>query len=233
MTKEITTTGTSEMPSLTKPETLAAFSVQLKQFIVTQNLYTPIQGKNYVNVEGWQFAGASMGLVPIVDKCERLDRADEIAYQAEVTVWNGERIVSRGMAICSNKENKKRNFDEYAIQSMAQTRAMGKAYRLLLGFLMKMAGYEATPIEEMPQDEKIYEQKKSEGTGTFCSVCGEEGFKKKDGGDCCPNWKKHKEDNVKFSMLENKEQANFAQSLDDIPTIRIDDFSVTEEDYAK
>ena len=32
---------------------------------------------------------------------------------------------------------------------MAQTRAEGKAYRLLLGWLMKAAGFEATPAEEM------------------------------------------------------------------------------------
>ena len=43
----------------------------------------------------------------------------------------------------------KRSFDEYAICSMAQTRAVGKAYRLLIGWLMKSAGYEATPLEEM------------------------------------------------------------------------------------
>ena len=57
--------------------------------------------------------------------------------------------VSVGHALCSNKERSKRSFDEYAILSMAQTRAEGKAYRLLLGWLMKAAGFEATPAEEM------------------------------------------------------------------------------------
>ena len=36
------------------------------------------------------------------------------------------------------------------MMSMAQTRALGKAYRMALGWIMKMAGYEATPAEEMP-----------------------------------------------------------------------------------
>jgi site-specific recombinase XerC len=39
---------------------------------------------------------------------------------------------------------------------MAQTRAIGKAYRNLLAWLMKAAGFEATPAEEMdfaPKDE--------------------------------------------------------------------------------
>ena len=32
---------------------------------------------------------------------------------------------------------------------MAQTRAIGKAYRNVIGWVMKLAGYEATPSEEM------------------------------------------------------------------------------------
>ena len=39
--------------------------------------------------------------------------------------------------------------DEYAILSMAQTRAIGKAFRNLIGWVIKMAGYESTPAEEM------------------------------------------------------------------------------------
>jgi hypothetical protein len=58
-------------------------------------------------------------------------------------------VVGRGFATCSNKEHTKKSFADYAICSMAQTRAVGKAYRLALGWLMKAAGYEATPAEEM------------------------------------------------------------------------------------
>ena len=43
----------------------------------------------------------------------------------------------------------KKTLAPFAICSMAQTRAEGKAYRLLLGWLIKAAGYEATPSEEM------------------------------------------------------------------------------------
>ena len=53
------------------------------------------------------------------------------------------------MAICTNKEPGKTNFDEYAVASMAQTRAVGKAFRLKIGWLLKIAGYETTPAEEM------------------------------------------------------------------------------------
>lgn len=169
MSEEIIATEV-QMPSLSKPETLKEFSVELKKFIVSQNLYTPIQGKNYVNVEGWQFAGGSMGLVAVVDSCVKLDRPDEVAYEAVVVVYSGEKIVSRGFAICSSKESKKAKFDEYAVASMAQTRAVGKAYRLLLGFLMKMAGYEGTPTEEMEQMVTV----RGTDTPAFCQDCGKQ-----------------------------------------------------------
>jgi len=33
---------------------------------------------------------------------------------------------------------------------MAQTRALGKAYRMALSWIVKMAGFEATYAEDMP-----------------------------------------------------------------------------------
>ncbi len=123
----------------------------LKQHIITHKLYTNIVGKNYAHVEGWQFAGGLMGIVPRVSAVENLSQGQETKWKADVELVNiktGE-VVSRGFAICSNKESKKKSFDEYAVLSMAQTRAIGKAYRNIAGWVMKLAGYEATPSEEM------------------------------------------------------------------------------------
>jgi hypothetical protein len=69
--------------------------------------------------------------------------------KCEVRNINTGQLVATGVAICSNFEHSKKRFDEYAILSMAQTRAIGKAYRNLLAWLMKAAGFEATPAEEM------------------------------------------------------------------------------------
>lgn len=123
----------------------------LKGHIVKQKLYTTIVGKNYAHVEGWQFAGGLMGLFPIVSEVTDLSKAGEIRWMAKVEIQNIKdgKVVGRGFAVCSNKENKKKSFDEYAILSMAQTRAIGKAYRNLIGWVMKLAGYEGTPSEEM------------------------------------------------------------------------------------
>lgn len=61
--------------------------------------------------------------------------------------------VGAGFALCTNLETKKIEFDEYSVQSMSQTRSIGKGYRNLLGYVMKAAGIEGTPAEEMPDDE--------------------------------------------------------------------------------
>lgn len=130
---------------------LANFATELKKFIVEQQLYTPIQGKNYVNVEGWQFAGSATGVLPVVKSLKDKSTDKETKYQATVELVriSDGLVLGSGIAVCSSNESKRRSADEYVIASMAQTRAIGKAYRNTLGFLMKMAGYEATPSEEM------------------------------------------------------------------------------------
>lgn len=136
---------------LDKPEQMATMAGVLKKHVTKHNLYTPIRDKNYVHVEGWQFAGGIMGLYPRVVAVKDLSTKDEIKWQAEVEIVHtgDDKVVSRGFAICSKKESKKASFDEYAVLSMAQTRAIGKAYRNLVGWVMKLAGYESTPSEEM------------------------------------------------------------------------------------
>jgi hypothetical protein len=159
-------------PSLTNLESLKEFSKELKGFVVGQKLYSNIKGKNFVQVEGWQFAGGALGMNAVIDSCVRLERKDEIAYEAWSFVYSGDRIVTKGYAMCSNKEKGKESFDEYAIASMAQTRAIGKSYRGLLGWLMKMAGYEGTTAEEM--DESYIQDGPDRGTDlpAYCIDCG-------------------------------------------------------------
>lgn len=143
-------------PSLATTKKLAT---ELTRFIDDNRLSTNIAGKKYVMVEGWQFAGSQLGLVAIPNEAEDISRESktgtvEVRYKSSADVIHVAtgNLVSRGFAICSNKENKKKSFDEYAVASMAQTRAIGKAYRNNLSWLIKMAGFEGTPREEITDD---------------------------------------------------------------------------------
>jgi hypothetical protein len=109
-----------------------------------------IRGKQYPKIEWWTSVSASLGLFPRVLYSKRLERDDEIAYEAKVEVHRNGEIIASGEAMCSNREDRWRNADEYAIKSMSITRASGKAYRIPLSFLAVMAGLEVTPAEEMP-----------------------------------------------------------------------------------
>lgn len=122
-----------------------------------------IQGRKYPRVEWWTTVGAGLGLFPQEESCVKLDREGEITYEAMVGVYRGEQRVSRGSALCSNKEKTWKSRDEYAVRSMALTRATGKAYRMAFSFLAVMAGLEPTPAEEMPEGTEKAESSGDDG----------------------------------------------------------------------
>lgn len=166
-TSEIATK--QEQVELNTPNQILEFATSLKEMIVQNKLYTDIKGKNYVNVEGWQIAGAFTGTYPIVEKVEQIPTANpkEYKYRAEVSLRDKDNnVVGYGVALCSNKEHGKTGFDEYAVASMAQTRAVGKAYRMKIGWLLKVAGYETTPAEEMDaiKEAQVVEERKKRPT---------------------------------------------------------------------
>lgn len=136
---------------LAQPQQAMEVAVILQKFVTEKKLTANIKGKNYPLVEAWQFAGSQLGLYPLLTEAKDLSNDKEIKYSATVEIrrLSNDQVMSKGFAVCSNKEGSKRQFDEYAICSMAQTRAEGKAYRMLLSWLMKAAGFEATPAEEM------------------------------------------------------------------------------------
>jgi len=110
-----------------------------------------IEGKIYPRVEFWTTAGAALGLFPVEVRCERReDGSNSYAYEAYVEVRDASgRVVTAAGGLCRSDE---RWHDEYAVRSMAVTRATAKAYRIGLSCLAVMSGVEATPAEEMPRD---------------------------------------------------------------------------------
>ena len=164
-TSEIATK--TKQVELTNPNAILDFATQLKKLILENKLSSNINGKNYVNVEGWQIAGAFTGTFPVVEKVEDLSTGNTYKYRAEVSLRDNDgQQVGYGVAVCSNREPGKGGFQEYAVASMAQTRAVGKAYRMKIGWLLKVAGYETTPAEEMDAV-KIEEEPKASTKSQF------------------------------------------------------------------
>src|SRR3990167_5988926 len=91
--------------AIDKPLEMAKMATIVKQHIIKNNLYVPIGGKNYVLVEGWQFAGGLMGLFPRIAKVENIGTMKWLA-QAEIVNPKTDKVVATGFAICSKEENK-------------------------------------------------------------------------------------------------------------------------------
>lgn len=136
---------------ITDPAKTLALATILTGYIKKNGLTVNIKGNDYVKAEGWQFAGSQLGIIPIIEEVTDLSNEKELKYKTVVKLkrLDSDQIVGCGIAICSNKEYSKKSFDEYAICSMSQTRAIGKAYRNLLAWLITAAGFSPTPAEEM------------------------------------------------------------------------------------
>ena len=121
----------------------------LADFVKKRGLFSNIGGKNHVWVEGWTFLGSLLGVFPVVQWTKPVDGGWEARVEARTMAGN---LVGAAESQCTRAEAKWKARDDYALRSMAQTRATSKALRLPLGYIMVLAGYEATPADEMPEN---------------------------------------------------------------------------------
>ena len=133
--------------------------------IKKRRLFTLIKGRAYVYCEGWTTMGALLGIfahvVEVIDLSNQEIGLKRYVADCQIKNLQGQ-IISQAQSECSNDEESKKNYEDYAIRSMAETRAVSKALRLALGWIMKLTGYEPTPAEEV--DEKhITEQPIKDG----------------------------------------------------------------------
>jgi hypothetical protein len=134
----------------------------LADVIKKKGLSSRIRNKDYVRVEGWSTLGAMIGILPKEKYVKEIDNGYE-AYVDLIRASDG--VVTGGAsAICTRDEKNWGDRDDFAVRSMAITRATGKAYRLGLAWIMELAGYSGTPAEEMYGifDEDVVEGKVKE-----------------------------------------------------------------------
>lgn len=139
--------GTQEPVAVIEKAT--AVATALKGVIVRQGLISKISGKEYPKCEAWTLLGTMLGVFPVL--C--WSRPVENGWEARVEARTRDgAVVGAAEAECLRSEKNWSNRDDFALRSMAQTRATAKCLRMPLGFVMTLAGYEATPAEEMVSD---------------------------------------------------------------------------------
>lgn len=119
----------------------------LATVIRTQKLTSNIQGKEYVRVEGWTLLGSMLGVFPVCVWTKPVEGGWEARVEARTLSGA---LVGAAEAQCLSEERNWGDRDDYALRSMAQTRATSKAMRLPLGFVVALAGFQTTPAEEVP-----------------------------------------------------------------------------------
>ena len=137
----------------------------LASVIRAKHLYKTIGQKNHVFVEGWTLCGSMLGVFPVCTWTRPVEGGWEARVEARTLSGA---VVGAAEASCLRAESNWKNRDDFALRSMAQTRATSKAMRLPLGFIVVLAGYEGTPAEEM---DGIVPEKKS-GRGGECESQG-------------------------------------------------------------
>lgn len=124
----------------------------LKGVLDKQGLTSDIKGRKHVKIEGWQTVGAMLGVTPVCDWTRPVSEpAKGWEARVEARTMDG-RVIGSAEAMCLRSEGTWANRDEYAIRSMAQTRATSKALASVLRFIVTLAGYDGTPAEEMQGD---------------------------------------------------------------------------------
>jgi hypothetical protein len=135
---------------------VGAIANALAVVIRKQDLAVTIRGREHVRVEGWTCLGSLLGVFPELEWSRPIDGGWEARVIAHTRA--GE-TVGAAESMCTRSESRWRTADDYAIRSMASTRATSKALRQPLGFVIALAGFDPTPLEEMPQDEPPAGQK--------------------------------------------------------------------------
>jgi hypothetical protein len=132
-----------------------AIATPLAKLIGDRQLYSKIQGRDYVKCEGWTTMGAMLGIVPM-EVSSVCDASGVYVSTVELVNMKTGKVVGRASAECGNPDEVDKNGKPlwasraaYARRSMAATRATGKAFRLSFSWIMCMAGYMPTPAEEM------------------------------------------------------------------------------------
>jgi len=130
----------------------------LARVVEEQRLYVEIRIKGrvsrHIRVEGWTLLGSMLGVFPVVVWSRPVEvNGSHVGGEARVEARTLDgRVVGAAESMVTRMEDRWQAADEYAIRSMAQTRAISKALRGPLGFVFSMAGYETTPAEELSHD---------------------------------------------------------------------------------
>jgi len=134
------------------PEGVVERATQIAQALAKvvreRNLALVIAGQEYVRYPGLALLGAMLGLGAREVESYKDSEGTWHATAEIIRLADGQ-VVGRASACCSPRERNWSGKPDHMLRSMALTRAAAKAYKLLIGWILPLAGYSPTPAEEM------------------------------------------------------------------------------------
>lgn len=122
----------------------------LYHVVEKQHLYMDIQGKKYLQLEAWQLLGKFCNVHGVVETVQPVEYFGAKGFESKAIVRDSDGVViAAAEAICMDDEPNWKGKPLFQLKSMAQTRALSKAFRSSLSFIVSIAGYAPTPLEEM------------------------------------------------------------------------------------
>jgi hypothetical protein len=134
---------------------MAEIADVVSDVIEKQGWFKQIGTKKHVLIQGWTFIGGLGGCSAKTTHTEKIDGGFK-AHAVVVRVDSGVEVGSADQ-VCMSKESKWRGKDDYALIGMASTRACSRALSSVFRHVVELAGYSATPAEEMVKDDQPFE----------------------------------------------------------------------------
>lgn len=108
-----------------------------------------MNGEQYLEFEDWQTVGKFYDVTAYVVSTKPIEIGDAKGFEARATAVKNGVEISAADAMCMNDEPNWKHKPSFQLRSMAQTRACAKALRNVLAWVVVLAGYRATPAEEI------------------------------------------------------------------------------------
>jgi len=129
---------------------MAEIATVVKDVIEKQRWFKQIGPKKHIRIEGWTFIAGLGGCTAKTISTEKVDGGFK-AHAVVVRVDSGVEVGSAEQ-VCMSSEYNWKGKDDYALIGMASTRACSRALSTVFRHVVELAGYSATPAEEMVKD---------------------------------------------------------------------------------
>ncbi len=167
--KNLTNTENRETRFSQNPQEIIFFGVkaakQLREVVKKGGWVVKIQDKEYLQFEAWQTLARFYGYTVKTIETKFVEYGPTRGFEAKVEVLDREgKTVGGAEAGCYSDEKQWQARPLYSLKSMAQTRASAKALRQILSWVVVLAGYKATPAEEIDEEILNVEQDRDQTT---------------------------------------------------------------------